>query len=220
MRVLILGTAISSLKGIPFGDDWEIWGCGIAWQFTDRVNRWFEMHNLDALRKSPELYGAHLSWLDSQECPIMVREKWVGLKNPEIYPLQEIVSKFGDYFTSTVSYMIGYAILKGATEIALLGVNMAWSEEYGEQRPGCEHLLGIAKGRDISITLPLTTDLLKAPLYAYTEPSPALAGLDSKLTSLRREKSRRDIEAMNAREAVLRNEGSIEALEFTRRLLL
>lgn len=219
MKVLILGTAISSLKGAPFGDDWEIWGCGIAWQFTDRVNRWFEMHNVDDLRKSPELYGTHLTWLDSQETPTMVREPWKGIKNPEIYPIEEVVSNFGDYFTSTVAYMIGYAMLKGATEIALLGVNMAWSEEYGEQRPGCEHLLGIAKGRGISITLPDTTDLLKAPLYAYTEPSAALAGLDSKLTSLRREGTRRGIEAQNAREALLRNEGAIEALEYTRRLL-
>lgn len=45
--------------------------------------------------------------------------------------------------------------------IHVYGVDMATSGEYGGQRPSCEYLLGIARGRGIETYVPISSDLLK-----------------------------------------------------------
>ena len=51
--------------------------------------------------------------------------------------------------------MIGYAILKGATEIGVYGVDLSISDhEYFWQRPCVEAWIGFAKGHGIKVTIP------------------------------------------------------------------
>ncbi len=72
----------------------------------------------------------------------------------EAFPLEECVKEFGmPYFTNTISYMIAYAMLKGAKEIELFGVNQASSSEYFYEKAGVEYWLGIANGRGLKITI-------------------------------------------------------------------
>ena len=49
--------------------------------------------------------------------------------------------------------MIAYAMLKGATEIDLYGVNQASSSEYFYEKSGVEYWLGVANGRGVKITI-------------------------------------------------------------------
>ena len=49
--------------------------------------------------------------------------------------------------------MIAYALLKGAKEIELYGVNQAGSHEYVEERPAVEYWLGIAVGMGVKVTI-------------------------------------------------------------------
>lgn len=219
MKVVILGTAMTSVAGMP-EDDWEVWGCGTAWQLTDRADRWFELHNIDALRQTPQLYGPHLAWLDSQTIPIMVKHEYSGIKTPVLLPIDKITAEFGDYFTNTISYMIAYAMLEGAEEIAIMGVNMAWNEEYSEQRPSCEHMIGWAQGKGIKVSISDVSDLLRCGhLYAFQQPPNVQRRLESKLSSLKRDIEIRAHEKQQAGDDELTLKGELSAVEYTLRHL-
>lgn len=205
---------------MPDEEDWEVWGCGTAWQLTDRADRWFELHNIDALRQTPRLYGPHLNWLDSQTIPIYVKAKYQGIKNPVLFPIKEVVERFGNYWTNTISYMIAVAMLEGAEEIAVMGVNMAWNEEYSEQRPSCEYMLGRAMESGVIVHIPDVSDLLKAGhLYAFESPPSVQRRLESKKASLKRDIAIREQEESIAGNDKLQLTGELEAVEYTLRHL-
>lgn len=67
--------------------------------------------------------------------------------------------------TSSIAYMQALAIAEGFEEIAIVGVDMAADSEYAAQKPCCEYLIGLAKGRGIKNWLPETCGLLDGPLY-------------------------------------------------------
>jgi len=97
-----------------------------------------------------------------------MQKKWTSIKNSEIYPKEEIVRRFGNYFTNTISWMIALAIHKGYKTIGIFGVDMAVSSEYHHQRPSCEYFIGLARGMGINVILPDEADLLKARfLYGF-----------------------------------------------------
>ena len=53
----------------------------------------------------------------------------------ESYPIDDIIEWSGsNYFTSTIAYMIAYALFIGHKEINLFGVEMESDEEYQHQR--------------------------------------------------------------------------------------
>lgn len=72
------------------------------------------------------------------------------------------------YFTSSLSYMLGMAILLGFEEILLVGFEMGNQTEYHYQRANAEYMIGFARGRGINVVVPDTSALLKGELYGYT----------------------------------------------------
>jgi hypothetical protein len=77
---------------------------------------------------------------------------------------------YGDYFNSSVGFMLALAIHEGAEEIAIYGVDMRADEEYGYQRPNCEYLIGLARGKGIKVHIPDVCPLCKYqndPGFAY-----------------------------------------------------
>jgi hypothetical protein len=64
------------------------------------------------------------------------------------FPRQQIVDHFGQYFTSTPQWMMALAILRGFTDFAVYGIHLATEQEYREQRPGFEYLIGRVLGKD------------------------------------------------------------------------
>lgn len=180
MKIAIVGTAPSSRMQAPFDDkEWQIWACspGIAENhqtFCDlpRFDAWFELHRFNEPALADKLnavgleaYRVWMRQLAADGVKVITQEPIDGGTR---YPIEDMIEKFGRYFTNTISYMIAYAIEAGATDIMLTGVDMAAIDEYGSQRPSCEYHLGIAQGRGINVTIPLVSDLLKCrKMYAF-----------------------------------------------------
>jgi hypothetical protein len=82
-----------------------------------------------------------------------------------------------DYFTSTVAFMIALAIDEGAKEIGLWGIDLIVGDEYSYQKPCAEFWLGVAHGKNITVTLPHTSALCKqSHRYGYElEPKSLIA---------------------------------------------
>jgi hypothetical protein len=220
LKVIIVGTGMTSVEGAPTGPDWETWGVGRAWQILEHADMWFELHNFDLMLAHPERYEAHAAWLQEQTMPIVCKHLWPQFKNPVLFPLEECIENFGKYFTNSVSYMIAYAIMKGAEEIALMGINMAWNTEFSEQRPSIEYIIGRAMGLGIAVHIPDSSDVLKCGhMYAF-EPLPSLARrMKSMRVSLKRDIERKEVEVLGATAAKNELVGELKAMEYTIRHL-
>lgn len=191
MRIGILGSAPSSLALAPFGDpSWRFFGCspGVYYQ-CPRVDAWFELH-----RWEPPIIGnphkqqmwfspEYVAWMGSLKCPVWMYDRVPEIPNSRPLPVEELTAKYGTYFfTSSIAFMIACAIEDileareagehGPHEIGLFGVDMAATEEWAEQRPGCQHFLLLAADLGITVTVPPESDLLRPmPLYGVCESS-------------------------------------------------
>ena len=163
-----------------------------------RISRWYELHPLDKMwfrpRDAKVVYAnqvpkgayvrpeGHLEWLktQAQTIPVYLQgEPPAGWPvNAKRFPIEEIESRFGKYWgdqpywASGPSYMVAQAILEGATEIAVYGIHLSTQAEYLEQRPNFEHILGIAKGLGVKVTMAKSSPLLKHPWKYGYEPKP------------------------------------------------
>ncbi len=179
-KVAILGRAPSTVNQAPFDDPtWEIWSLSNAAAVgqVPRWDVWFELHPMDTgLQRWDEQYR---TWLATDHG----KKIYIGENHPHIphgvrFPWELMFKKFGRYFNNSISEMIAAALLEGATELAIYGVDMAQSDpamhngnpEYQHQRPSCEHMIGVAEtmlGRD-KVHVPIESDLLKcAKIYAF-----------------------------------------------------
>lgn len=223
MKVAIIGTAPSSRDLAPYNDpSWQIWGCSPANHgVLPRVDVWFEMHPRQHL-----LHPAHRSWgdpyvkwLERQTIPVYVLSSWPNLPNATVYPLSDVVAEFSPhFFTSGPVYMIALAILKGATEIGIWGIDMATAEEYADQRPGCKFFMLEAVKRGIKFHLPPQSDLLTlSPLYGYLDESPMWLKLCARGEELRAQmqQAERDLEEAKYKFAFFK--GAWDGNEYTKR---
>lgn len=169
-RIAIVGKAPSSLALAPYHDaSWQIWTLSdlVLTRQAPRYEVQFELHDCELLKQRLPYY----EWLQRVDGkPIFMRRQEPEIKVSVAYPLEAMLSRFGGYFTNTVSYMIALAIALEPEEIGVWGVDMATTPEYKAQRPSCEYYLGFARGRGITVTVPPQADLLKtAGLYAFDD---------------------------------------------------
>lgn len=83
----------------------------------------------------------------------------------DTYPINEVIAQLGSkYFTSSIAYMIAYALYSGAKEINIFGVDMEHETEYAYQRPCLAYWLGYAKAMNVNIKISSLVD--KVP-YKY-----------------------------------------------------
>lgn len=150
-----------------------------------RATRWFEIHEItesagryfrrgDAdFRGQPvdQYLGQLGEYAEKNNIPVYMQRKCDLVKTATEYPLKEILQKFDNYFTNSISWMLALAINEGFEEIHVYGVDMAVDTEYHHQRPSCEFFLGIAAGLGIKVYIPPEADLLKTRfLYGFDEP--------------------------------------------------
>ena len=159
MKVAVIGLASSSFEAAPWDDPtWQKWGLpwGMRWIQLDRA---FEMHDLGLLRRPesrrPKGYEERLQLIPD----LYMQEAY--FPNAKRYPFEEVIETTGDYFNSSISYLIALAIHEGAETIGLWGVDMDAEEEYGYQRPNCEYLIGLARGMGINVVIPDVSPLCK-----------------------------------------------------------
>lgn len=201
-KVAIVGCA-DSKNDAPFKDDeFEIWGVNNLFPLIeahpDRY-RWFEIHDITKdgdtfkRRDNPVFRGQVVNeyltqlgdWANKINCPVYMQKPWDVVPTSMAYPLKQILEKFGNYFTNSISWMLALAIHEGFEEIHVYGVDMAVDTEYHHQRPSCEYFLGLARGMGIKIYIPDTADLLKVRfLYGFDEPKET--AFDKKIASIQK----------------------------------
>lgn len=129
----------------PFDDpEWEIWTCNK--HRIPRFDLWFDIH------KNISSYNENI------RAKLITRDK---------YPLEEVISLLdGYYLNNSISYMIMYAVLQDAKEIALFGVRMDNDQENRtHQKINVEQILFFCKGRGIKVWSYEPNILAQFPLY-------------------------------------------------------
>ncbi len=175
LKIALVGTAPSSRMLAPFQDNsWTIWACSPGNQnILPRVDAWFELHG-NLLWPECKSYGEpYIEWLKRLNIPVYMQDQRY-LANAVTFPMLEMVREFGrDFFTSSFAWMMAFAIHKGASEIALYGIDMASRDEYILQRPGFFFFRHIANQRGIKVSAPHESDIMQSPgLYGYSDVTP------------------------------------------------
>lgn len=158
-KIAIVCGSPSSEFLAPFDDkSWDIWVLG------NRINRFlekdlrvsaiFEIH--DDLREHGNI-EAYANYLVGLNIPMIVGDKFPIIdEHVKRFPYDKAKELYGQtYLTSSSAYMMAMAILLGAEEIAIYGVDMAVDDhEYFWQRPCMEAWIGFAKGKGIKVSIP------------------------------------------------------------------
>ena len=169
-QVAIVGLAPSTHDDAPYLDpDWEVWGLPWdeeRWPYFDRL---FDIHPLECIRKAtPSFYRiGYEDRLKDLEHPLYMQQAYADIPNAAEYPLKEVSALVGDYYNSSIAYMLALAIFEEVDRVGIWGVDMigqgesGHADEYRDERPNCEYLLGFAKAKGIEIYLPDECPLLK-----------------------------------------------------------
>jgi len=171
-KVCIIGFA-PTWKDAPLNDDsFEFWGCNEIYMIIPKIELLFELHGRKEIadKERDKVKQEHLNWLKNARIPIMMQKHYDDIPNSLPFPKDQIVEKYGTYFTNTISWQIALAIDMGFKEIHLYGVNMANEEEYMSQRPSVEYFVGLAEGKGIKVYIPEQSDLCKSwTLYGFED---------------------------------------------------
>lgn len=183
-KIAVIGSAPSSVHLAPFADpSWTIWGCspGAAAQ-AKRVDQWFELHPLS----QPDITPDYLAWMANINVPIALVQPDARYPKGFAYPKDAMVEKYGPYFfTSSVAWMLALAIEQQPDTIGIWGVDMAATEEYAYQRPGCQFFIREALKAGIKVFVPDQSDLVAPPaLYGYEMLSPMWQKLNARRAEL------------------------------------
>lgn len=180
----------------------EIWGMNEGHSFLKvKPNRWFQIHPPHWNQKTVDKqdwpsgnYGrhpAHIEWLSKQTCPVYMQKVDPRISTAVEYPLDEIISKYRRYLTSTIAYMLALLLYEHeqyrwwkpwtwkmkVDSVVLTGIEMGVGTEYMIQRPCVEYFLGKleSKGVKIGETL-IGSSMLNGMLYAVDHDAPILEG--------------------------------------------
>lgn len=217
-KVAIVGAAQTSRDMAPYDDEsWEIWTLNDMGPLAKRIDRLFELHSRAILERDAAVLQVEFDWLKAnQTVPVYMAEPQDWVPMAVQFPTETILKEFGDYFTNSVSWMMALALHEGVDELALWGVDMAHGTEYAAQRPSCEYMIGLARGRGVPVYIPPQCDLLKCAEPYGLEKSTFPVSLDNRLTQLTEERTlfaNRKLEAM-LNEAKL--DGAVEILQYVK----
>lgn len=162
-QVAIIGLAPSTHGLAPYRDpSWERWG--LPWDpHAIHYDVLFEMHDR---RLWPLRGDGYEDRLREFNAPVYMQRTHEDIPNAVGYPFPYVIELTGDYFNSSVAYMLGMAIWFGqgkppVTRIGIWGVDLHEDEEYAYQRPNAEYLIGLARGRGIEVEIPTASSLLR-----------------------------------------------------------
>jgi hypothetical protein len=109
--------------------------------------------------------AAMLAWIKTSKVPVMTSRANPNYPALVEFPLEDALNIFGlEYFNSTAAYAVCWAILQGAEQISIFGMDFSYANTHqAEKGRACvEYWLGQAQARGIKINLPKTTSLLDA----------------------------------------------------------
>lgn len=170
------GVAIIGKAGaVPTLGDVERWSCNDTFRYHPglRWDRWFDLHAEDESRQlAPEAWP----WYQQQDArrPIYLLDVDPTIAGSVAYPRGSVQQAFAwgdwpeEFFTSSIDWMLAFAIREGFTRIELHGVDMFDGHERKVQREGAHYWIGMARGRGIDVVIPDASSLTKTErLYGY-----------------------------------------------------
>lgn len=222
-EITIVGFA-PSWEETPWENAGELWGMNALHKIApDKPwNVWFQLHDIDVAH--PHDKEEHLAWLIESGLPVYMFEEHLAkypIPNGVPFPRQAVMDALGtSYFTNTVSWMVGLAIIQGRQKINIYGIDMAQDGEYEKQRPSCEYLIGLAQGRGIDVYLPDSSDLLKTPfLYGIEEEKRSVMGIkfDARIKDLQNRLAQMQQNQAQQQAAIHQLQGAVEDAQYWRR---
>lgn len=235
-NIAILGTAGSSMGLAPFKDQsWAIWACSPGTYSICAQNRsdvFFEVHRW--MPTPPGQFGApgtkpwfspeFHTFLAQHKGPVFMAEVQPSIPTSVRIPFEALTDKYGPYFwTSSVAYMIAMAIEALApraqagekVSIGLWGIDMAATEEWAYQRPGCQHFVGVAQALGISIVLPEESDLMRpSTMYGIGELNPRHIRLMARRAEAVANKAALQAQIEQASRQMVRFDGIVSELDY------
>lgn len=108
-----------------------------------------------------------LKWMKTSKVPIITSRAHPDYPNMRAFPFEKVVNEVCGgmvYFDTTPSYMVPYAIWKGAKSISCFGLDYDYHPEFnGEKGRACvEYWLGVAYEKGIDVITPHDTWLLNS----------------------------------------------------------
>ena len=231
-KIAIVGAAPSSFGLAPFNDQsWEIWGCSPSnnGKFP-RITSWFELHDIHFLKHAKQASWAqpYGEWLKSRTFRVVMQCENDIAPQAFVYPWEaaKALCPYGAYMlTSSIAQMIALAIIEGADEIALYGVDMAADSEWGYELPGCQIWVARARERGIKVYVPDDSSLDQPiPIYGLDDATPMARKMREQVGELiqRRGGNENELNSIDARKTLLLREhyvldGAIDALNWARK---
>lgn len=172
MKVAIVGSAPSTWELAPYDDEsWEVWGIASHGDMYPSVDLLFEVHEPGVgYQKSDPTYPQKVAaFAEKQNVRLVTNAQFPCPREGDIvFPHDDAERLMGQpYLTSSIAYMLAYAVLQEVDEIGIYGVEMAVdSEAYFHQANCVNAWIGFAKGMGIRITIPDRSVLFKAS-YVY-----------------------------------------------------
>lgn len=139
---------------IPKG--YELWGMPWDAEWT-RMDVLFDMHHPDDVTEKIRERDMDV-WQ-----PLYMQEGFYS--NATRYPIESVIKIVGDYFSCSIAYMLGFAIYHKVETIVITGVTAA--ENYAEQRPCIEYLIGVLRGQGATVEIIGDTMLFTGKRYGY-----------------------------------------------------
>ena len=225
-KIAIIGSAGTSTRLGPYRDmSWAIWGCSPGvYGAIDRKDVWFETHRFEPQepgwpqdpKAKPWFSPEYVRFMELFQGPVFMSEVVPQIPNCVLYPYAQMIAKYGPYhFTSSIAWMIALAIEQKPKAIGLWGIDMAATEEWATQRPGCQHFLGLAISLGIEIVLPPESDLLQpSTMYGLSEINPRHIKWMARLRELEARRNQAQATVANANNEMIYLNGAIENLKY------
>jgi hypothetical protein len=176
----LVGFAPSSRKQAPW-DNQDITIAGLNEEFVFPWFKrkegnlvWFQLHDRNTFsRPNNHNDPHHWEWLQQKhDFPIYMQQQWNDIPSSVKFPLEEVYKEFGNYFTSTMPFIMAWGVLNGYKRLELYGFDMASGTEYLFQRANAHYWIGYLRGKGIDIYVPPTSKLMKGyAKYAYEDMS-------------------------------------------------
>lgn len=187
-KIALCGFASSSRDAAPFQEpDWAIVGMNQLYRHIPRADAWFEIHREWNTALVPGT--DHAGWLADCGIPVLMTDQVPGIPTSVKLPMDRLIDKFSDYYTSTVAYMVAYftdyidreverrlaevpsqgscadvlALARSMYQeytIGIFGIDLVVGDEYFHQKPCAEYHIGNAIGRGITVMIPPQSALL------------------------------------------------------------
>lgn len=195
--VALVGLAPTSCSLAPYDDERvEIWALNESHSYLDswlkRWDRWFQIHSKKSWSRNVAKRGikGHKDWLLAEHLdddgglkPIYMQHFYPEVPNCVEYPLRDVVHSVfknlkrgvrsekwkSKYFSSTLAYMMGVAVLEDFDRIEIYGVEMSDAIEYRDQKANMEFWIGCAMASGIEVWLPENCALMTSTLYGGDE---------------------------------------------------